>query len=259
MIMRSLQGVNQSPGSLQQRARARFFDGDLSQVLAAPRPSDRRLYNGPSFRHGFKRAVDIALACAGILFLSPLMILIAVAVKLSSPGPVFFTQRRAGLKGRPFTLLKFRTMVDGCKDNVHRDYVTRLIKGEGGAIGKQPVQKPMSKLMHDERITAIGRFLRAWSLDELPQLFNVLKGEMSLVGPRPALPYEVTSYREWHRRRLDAVPGITGLWQVRGRNTVTFDEMVRMDISYIEHWSPGLDLKILLQTFSAVLRRQGAA
>jgi exopolysaccharide biosynthesis polyprenyl glycosylphosphotransferase len=206
-----------------------------------------------------KRIIDVVVAGLGILFLSPLMILIVVAIKLSSPGPVLFTQERIGLKGKPFTFLKFRTMFEGCEEIVHRNYVIGLIRGERGAMDRAPVQKPMFKLAHDDRITEIGRFLRAWSLDELPQLFNVLKGEMSLVGPRPAIPYEVDNYRAWHKRRLEILPGITGLWQVNGRNMVTFDEMVRMDISYIEQWSPWLDLRILAQTFFAVLRRQGAA
>jgi lipopolysaccharide/colanic/teichoic acid biosynthesis glycosyltransferase len=251
--------MNPSPGNLEHQAGTRQFDRDRFETLAAPAPNDRRFDETLSSRHCFKRLLDVVLASAGIILLLPLMLVIAAAIKLSSPGPVFFAQRRAGFKGRLFILWKFRTMAEGCTDNVHRDHVIRLINGEAGAIGNQPNQKPMSKLVHDERVTEIGRFLRAWSLDELPQLLNVLKGEMSLVGPRPALPYEVTSYREWHKRRLDAVPGITGLWQVTGRNTVTFDEMVRMDISYIDCWSPALDLKILLRTFSAVVRRQGAA
>jgi len=216
-----------------------------------PAYPDADYQSGQLFHFKIKRLSDIVGASVGLLILLPVMLLVAVVIKRSSPGPVFFTQKRVGFKGKLFIFLKFRTMLQGCDEEMHRDYVAKLIKGE--------LQKPMHKLVNDSRITKIGSFLRAWSLDELPQLINVLRGEMSLVGPRPAIPYEVENYLPWHMRRLDALPGITGLWQVTGRSTMTFDEMVHLDIHYITNWSLWLDIKILWQTFPAVLNRNGAA
>jgi len=206
-----------------------------------------------------KRALDVIISLLALLSLAPLLLLIALLIKLDSPGPVLFTQERVGYdpktrRRRNFTLYKFRTMQHRADDEVHRAHVTNLIRnGVTLGAGQQTL-----KLVHDRRITRVGRWLRASSLDELPQALNVLKGDMSLIGPRPALPYEVDVYEDWHKRRLEALPGITGLWQVKGRCRVSFDEMVRMDIEYIEHQSLRLDLWILLLTPWAVISGKGA-
>ncbi len=205
-----------------------------------------------------KRLVDISGAALAIIVLWPLMLLIALGVKLSSKGPILFKQQRVGYGGGLFTFFKFRTMSQDSDDLVHRSYVTQLIKGEPNLINNNEAQKPMYKLDDDMRITRLGRILRLWSLDELPQLFNVLKGDMSLVGPRPPIPYEVNQYSAWHLQRLDAVPGITGLWQTTGRSRTTFSEMVRLDIQYIRNWSLWFDFKILLHTLRVVVSREGA-
>ena len=183
------------------------------------------------------------------------MLLIAAAVRLESHGPALFRQVRLGKNGQPFTFYKFRTMVDGNDPSVHRRYVERLItrpseelKGDTGSF----------KLENDPRVTKVGGFLRRTSLDELPQLLNVLNGEMSLVGPRPPLVYEAELYSERAARRLECTPGITGLWQVSGRCLTTFDEMVELDIEYIESWSLGLDMAILARTLPAVINGGGA-
>jgi lipopolysaccharide/colanic/teichoic acid biosynthesis glycosyltransferase len=174
---------------------------------------------------------------------------------------VFFRQQRVGQHGKAFTFLKFRSMYAGNDPNVHREYVTQLIAGQAQ---RHPANSNgngagVYKLTSDSRITSVGAFLRRTSLDELPQLLNVLRGEMSLVGPRPAIPYEVAAYQTWHRRRvLEVKPGITGLWQVNGRSRIKFDEMVRLDLRYAKTWSPWLDVKILLRTPRAVLVGEGA-
>ncbi|MFQ5709358.1 MAG: sugar transferase [bacterium] len=207
-----------------------------------------------SFSCFCKRVIDIVGAAIAIVLLCPVMLIIAAAVKLSSPGPVLFTQNRVGLNGKVFRFLKFRSMYTNADEETHRDYVTRFIKGdclEGNG-------SKLYKLVNDTRVTRVGQFLRSWSLDELPQLFNVLKGDMSLVGPRPAIPYEVENYDAWHRQRLAVLPGMTGLWQVKGRSRTTFVEMVRYDIHYFKNWSLRQDLAILLQTFRAVVNREGA-
>ena len=193
-----------------------------------------------------KRAMDMSIAATGLLVLSPLLGLVALAIKIDSPGPVIFRQRRVGKGGRPFTLLKFRSMVEGAEREVE------TLKGQNEAHG------PIFKVRDDPRRTRVGKWIRRASVDELPQLWNVLRGEMSLVGPRPPLAAEVSGYAPWHRRRLDALPGMTGLWQVSGRSDLTFDEMVLLDIYYIENWSPALDLRILLRTVPTVLRGTGA-
>ena len=205
-----------------------------------------------------KRMIDIVGSIAALLFFLPLMVIIACAIKLTSKGPVIFRQVRLGQYGQKFTFLKFRSMYTGHDHTIHKEYVTQFIEGthkveEGGS------QQPVYKLTADPRITRVGRFLRNTSLDELPQFMNVLRGDMSLVGPRPPVLYEFECYDLWHKRRLLAVkPGITGLWQVDGRSRVKFDEMVRLDIRYARSWSLWLDLKILLQTPRAVLSRSGA-
>jgi lipopolysaccharide/colanic/teichoic acid biosynthesis glycosyltransferase len=201
-----------------------------------------------------KRMIDIVLSGLALLVLSPLFLLIAVAVKLSSKGPVLFRQERVGQFGKHFTFLKFRSMQDCNESKIHEQYVRKLISG---ALGVP--EDGVFKIQNDPRVTPVGRFLRKTSFDELPQFWNVLIGEMSLVGPRPPLPYEVEVYALWHRRRLlEARPGITGLWQVTGRSRTCFDDMVRLDLRYTRSSSFRLDLKILLQTPRAVLAGDGA-
>ena len=204
-----------------------------------------------------KRIIDVLGSMLALLLLSPVFLLVAVAIKLTSRGPVLFRQPRVGQYGALFTLLKFRSMYINNDDGNHREYVTQLIAGRAEkqtCKGDDDTREGVYKLTRDSRITAVGAFLRRSSLDELPQFLNVLKGEMSLVGPRPSLPYEVAAYDLWHRRRLlEAKPGITGLWQVNGRNRIKFDEMVRLDLAYARTWSPWLDIKILLRTPRAVL------
>jgi lipopolysaccharide/colanic/teichoic acid biosynthesis glycosyltransferase len=206
-----------------------------------------------------KRLIDILGSALALVLLSPLFWLIAIAIKVSSKGPVFFSQTRIGQFGKPFILMKFRTMYTNIDRGVHKQYVTELIADKSKRQSPSPDGVQVYKLTNDTRITRIGKFLRRTSLDELPQFFNVLRGEMSLVGPRPAVRYEVAVYETWHRRRvLEFKPGITGLWQVSGRSHVKFDEMVRLDLRYARSWSPWLDLKILMLTPLAVLRGTGA-
>jgi lipopolysaccharide/colanic/teichoic acid biosynthesis glycosyltransferase len=205
-----------------------------------------------------KRCLDIVGSLSALIGLAPLMILIAVAVKLTSPGPALFRQVRLGQSGERFTFLKFRSMYADADHAVHEAYIKSFISNQtdDGAQGDQP---KVFKLQSDPRITRVGRFLRRTSLDEIPQFFSVLVGHMSLVGPRPPLPYEFAKYEMWHRRRLLAVkPGITGFWQVEGRSRVKFDEMVRMDIAYARSWSIWTDIKILWKTPRAVVGGNGA-
>ena len=206
-----------------------------------------------------KRAFDVAGALLLLLVSLPLMVAAALAAGLSSPGPALFRQVRLGEGGRPFLYYKFRSMYVGNDDRLHRDYTRRLIEGEVRTLNNGGEGELLLKLAADPRVTPVGRWLRRSSLDELPQLFNVLRGDMSLVGPRPPLPYEVRHYRDWHLRRiLSAKPGLTGLWQVSSRSSSSFDEMVRMDLRYADTWSPWADIKILLQTVPAVLSAKGA-
>lgn len=194
-----------------------------------------------------KRTFDLIVAALAIVLLLPLWLLIALLIKLDSKGPVFYTQERVGMDGRLFLLYKFRTMKAGADSELHREYQKAFIAGHAEAnIGND--NKPTYKLLADPRITRIGRLLRRTSLDEVPQLLNVLLSDMSIVGPRPPIPYEVEAYELWHRKRLDMKPGLTGLWQVSGRNRLPFEEMVRLDLFYIENWSLLLDLKIILRT-----------
>ena len=214
-----------------------------------------------SRRDGYrlKRALDIVGALAAILLFSPVMLVTALAVALSSRGPIIFRQKRLGRAGVPFTFYKFRSMRCNNDDSIHRKYVQSLIKGEHEKINQQSAADPLYKLKADPRVTKVGHFIRKTSIDELPQLFNVLKGEMSLVGPRPPLPYEAENYRSWHLRRvLDIKPGITGLWQVEGRSKVSFDDMVRLDLRYIRSCSLSQDLRILAKTVYVVLTCDGA-
>jgi len=201
-----------------------------------------------------KRALDVVVSLIAIIVFSPLFILISVAIKLTSKGPILFRQERVGQYGRRFSFLKFRSMKCGSNSLIHQEYVKQFISG---TIAKE--QGVTYKITKDPRLTRIGGFLRKSSLDELPQLINVLMGEMSLVGPRPAIPYEIDFYQMWHRTRfLEVKPGITGLWQVTGRSKTTFDDMVRLDLRYVKQWSFWLDIKILLRTPQAVFSGEGA-
>jgi exopolysaccharide biosynthesis polyprenyl glycosylphosphotransferase len=207
-----------------------------------------------------KRAMDIVGSLLTVLVLSPVLLAIAVAIKLTSKGPVLFKQERIGMGGNRFTFLKFRSMYTNCDERNHKEYIEKFICEQKSASA--PSKKggaEVYKLNDDPRITPLGRFLRKTSLDELPQFINVLKGEMSLVGPRPPIPYECDLYDIWHRRRLLSVkPGITGLWQVEGRSCTTFDDMVRLDLKYIREWSLWLDIKLILKTPWVVLTCRGA-
>ncbi len=206
-----------------------------------------------------KRALDLLISATVLLLLSPLYLAIAAAIKLTSKGPVLFRQQRVGQYGKLFTVLKFRSMKADSDHGVHKDYVMKLIKNQAERKAADGSSEGVFKLTADDRITPIGRLLRRTSLDELPQIFNVLTGEMSLVGPRPPIPYELSAYETWHRRRiLEAKPGITGLWQVMGRSSVKFDDMVRLDLRYATSWSLWMDMKILLLTPLAVIKGAGA-
>jgi exopolysaccharide biosynthesis polyprenyl glycosylphosphotransferase len=200
-----------------------------------------------------KRTSDLIIAALASLLLLPFWLLFALLIKLDSRGPVFYKQERVGMDGRVFLFYKFRTMRPNAGDASHREFQRRYIAGQPevrpGSDGR-----PVYKLQTDPRITRVGRWLRRLSLDELPQLLNVLRGDMSVVGPRPPIPYEVESYELWHRKRLDMKPGMTGLWQVSGRNRLPFEEMVRLDLFYIENWSLLLDVKIILRTLPVMLR-----
>jgi len=206
-----------------------------------------------------KRMIDMAGSMAVLILCLPLLALIALVVKLTSRGPVLFRQPRLGQYGRKFTFLKFRSMYVNSESKIHEEYVKQFITGAAGTEQSNGTEQKLYKLTADPRITPVGRILRSTSLDELPQLFNVLAGEMSLVGPRPPLSYEYDRYDLWHKQRLLAVkPGITGLWQVDGRSRVKFDEMVRLDIRYARTWSLWLDIKILMRTPRAVVTGSGA-
>lgn len=194
-------------------------------------------------KHPLKRLFDIVMAGGALLVVSPLMLLTALWIKCTSPGPILFRQERVGFMGKVFTMYKFRTMELAADTGMHQDYVTDLIhNGE-----------PMAKIDSRHRLIPSGKVLRRLFIDELPQLINVIRGEMSLVGPRPAIPYEVRAYSDWHTGRLLAIPGMTGLWQVSGKNRLTFDEMVRLDIRYARECSLMMDLKILFKTPLAVV------
>lgn len=198
-------------------------------------------------RGSSKRAFDVAGATLGLLVLSPLLLAIALLVKLDSPGPIFFRQRRVGLNGREFWMYKFRSMVVDAEAQL--ESLKSKNEVEGGVT---------FKIINDPRMTRVGRVLRKTSLDEFPQLFNVLRGEMSLVGPRPPLPKEVVLYSTEQKRRLTVTPGCTGLWQVSGRSKTTFNRMIELDIDYIENWSLRRDLLITLKTFRVILKMEGS-
>ncbi len=207
-----------------------------------------------------KRSFDILASVALVVALSPLLLITALAVKLTSPGPVIFKQTRLGRRGMPFVFYKFRSMRADADDAIHKAYTASLIRGKLDEVNQGDAENPHFKMKADPRVTSVGRLIRKTSIDELPQLFNVLKGDMSLVGPRPPLVYEAEEYQSWHLRRvLEVRPGITGLWQVEGRNKTSFDDMVRLDLRYIRSQSFWLDLKILAKTVFAVLRCDGDA
>lgn len=215
--------------------------------------------NGAKIYKMVKRAMDIGGSTAALILFSPLLAVIAVAIKLTSKGPVLYKQERIGRYGLRFKFLKFRSMKCGNDPRIHQEYVKRFIAGAVESGRSAEKQNAVYKIQHDPRVTPVGRILRKTSLDELPQFINVLKGDMSLVGPRPPIPYELETYQVWHRRRvLEVKPGITGLWQVNGRSKTTFDEMVRLDLRYAKTWSPWLDIKILWQTPGAVFSGEGA-
>jgi lipopolysaccharide/colanic/teichoic acid biosynthesis glycosyltransferase len=242
-----------------------FFPDDWDHS-SAQGPTNVALYpdivNPGRRRRGllhFKRAIDLVCSAVGLVLFSPLVCAIAIAIKLTSKGPVFFRQERVGQYGKLFKVYKFRSMYTNNDHTVHKDYVMQLIANQAKRNGASGQSEGVYKLTNDSRITPLGRLLRRTSFDELPQIINVLRGEMSLVGPRPAIPYEIAAYQTWHRRRiLDAKPGITGLWQVTGRSLVKFDDMVRLDLRYAMSWSLWLDLRILLRTPMAVIKGAGA-
>jgi exopolysaccharide biosynthesis polyprenyl glycosylphosphotransferase len=212
---------------------------------------------GMKIQRVLKRAIDIVGSSLAILLLSPLLLLISLAVKISSPGPILFKQRRMGRGGRPFVCLKFRSMTADNDQSIHKRYWEGLrVSGQEAGIDKSGNR--VYKLVDDPRVTRLGRLLRRWSLDELPQIFNVLAGQMSLVGPRPCVLYEWDSYQEWHRKRLSVDAGITGLWQVTGRSIVNFDEMVLLDLYYAANWSLWTDIRLMFRTIPAVFNGEGA-
>lgn len=208
-----------------------------------------------------KRAMDVVGSVVGLLLFSPLFLIIPLLIRCTSAGPVLFKQERIGQFGRRFTFLKFRSMYTNNDDSIHRRFLKQFISGDRSCVRDDGAgaRAPVYKITQDPRITPIGHLLRKTSMDELPQFINVLKGEMSLVGPRPPIPYEFDDYDIWHRYRLLKMkPGITGLWQVKGRSLTSFDGMVRFDINYIRNWSLWLDIKILLLTPFAVIKCRGA-
>jgi lipopolysaccharide/colanic/teichoic acid biosynthesis glycosyltransferase len=256
-----------------------LFPEEWNQNLP-DRPSNPTLYpdlerrdNARKFFCVVKRIMDIVGSALALVVFAPLFLAIAAAIKLTSSGPVLFRQQRVGQHGVPFTFLKFRSMYINNDASRHKEYVQQLIAGKaerkptnGNGSGNGDGNgngngngKGVYKLTDDSRITRVGAFLRRTSLDELPQFINVLQGQMSLVGPRPPIAYEVEAYQLWHRRRmLEAKPGITGIWQVNGRSRVEFDDMVRLDLRYAKTWSPWMDVKILMRTPRAMLMGEGA-
>jgi len=204
-----------------------------------------------------KRAFDVCASGLMLILLSPVMLILALIIKITSPGPVFFVQERLGRDGEPFRFFKFRSMKHKSDDAIHRQFAAMFIHGDEHGCAESNAGEKVFKLKKDPRVTSIGAFMRRTSLDELPQLFNILRGEMSLVGLRPPIAYEIENYLPWHMERLKAVPGLTGLWQVSGRSRVSFDEMVRLDVDYINNWSLWNDAVILAKTLPVVLRGTG--
>ena len=221
-------------------------------------PEMQKREESKKFSLAVKRCIDVFGSSMALICGAPIFGAIALAIKATSSGPVLFRQERLGHYGRPFVVLKFRSMRTNCDAQIHEQYVHQFIAGHVDDNSKTS-QKPVFKIQEDPRITAVGKFLRKTSLDELPQFWNVLRGDMSLVGPRPPIAYEYKAYEVWHRRRvLEIKPGLTGLWQVEGRSRTRFDDMVRLDLKYARGWSVWLDLKILAQTPAAVIQGEGA-
>lgn len=223
------------------------------------------LTNQRDSKRFYKRVIDVSGSIAAFIMLFPLFLLIAIIIKATSEGPVFFRQERIGQFGKKFTFLKFRTMHANNNPKIHQEYIKKFIseqksyEANGNGNGDNGSKEGVYKIKDDPRVTPIGKLLRKTSLDELPQFINVLKGEMSLVGPRPPVAYEVDMYDLWHRRRIMEVqPGITGLWQTKGRSSTTFNEMVRLDIRYIKERSLWLDIKLIILTPWVVLTGKGA-
>lgn len=220
-----------------------------------------RASNIAGLNYVLKRGFDLIASSLLTILATPALLIAAALIRLTDGAPVLFRQTRIGLRGEPFELLKLRTMRSNASEDLHRDYVQRWIRDGAPAVeqnGSESGRQPPYKLQNDSRITPVGRILRRFSIDELPQLINVWRGEMSLIGPRPALPYELDLYKDWHLRRLEAAPGITGLWQVSGRNQLSFSEMVQLDLRYLENWSLAGDLKILMRTLPTLLWGSGA-
>jgi lipopolysaccharide/colanic/teichoic acid biosynthesis glycosyltransferase len=208
------------------------------------------------YRALIKRVLDLTITLIALALLWPVMLLIALLIKLDSPGPALFVQKRIGKGGYPFNIVKFRTMSHNVDDSGHRKFMQSFVRGE---IGKRGNGRTIYKPFSESQVTRVGRILRKTSLDELPQLFNVLRGEMSLIGPRPNVPYEVEAYKEWHKERLSVLPGITGLAQVNGRSAIDFDQIARYDIDYARRVNLAMDLKILIDTAGSVLKGKGAS
>jgi lipopolysaccharide/colanic/teichoic acid biosynthesis glycosyltransferase len=211
-------------------------------VPVAPTPAAYRIA---------KRSLDLVASALGLVLVSPILVLVAVAVKLESRGPVLFRQQRLGLGGRPFTVFKFRTMFSSAEQEQHRDHVRDLIRRD--ASEQTATSEAWLPIRSDPRVTRLGTFLRRSHLDEVPQLINIVRGEMSLVGPRPPIPYEVEVYQPWHLRRLAVIPGLTGLWQATGWGRLSFDEGVALDIKYIDRRGFWLDLRLILRTLWQIL------
>ncbi|MGA9723017.1 MAG: sugar transferase [Candidatus Binatus sp.] len=222
----------------------------------------RRGSNIEGLNYLVKRAFDVVCASLILILAMPVMALAALAILIFDGRPVFFRQERIGTQGRHFEMLKLRTMKTCAADLVHRQYVQRWIANghsatDNAATNGNGAGGEVFKLANDSRVTSVGRILRRFSIDEFPQLLNVVRGDMSLIGPRPALPYELEHYQDWHHRRFEGMPGITGLWQVSGRNRVSFDEMVKLDVQYLEDWSLTTDIRILFRTIPVLLRGEG--
>jgi lipopolysaccharide/colanic/teichoic acid biosynthesis glycosyltransferase len=238
------------------------FDRLIAERLGTPRSRHAADADEPSplRSRGYrgKRALDVLGALVALTLLSPLMLAVVLVIRLTSPGPAIFRQARVGQSGAPFTMFKFRSMRTDIDDSAHREFVASLIDGKVKPSGGSTTAGSF-KIKGDPRVTAIGRIIRKTSIDELPQFYNVLRGDMSLVGPRPPMQYEADKYKAWHRRRVfEMKPGLTGIWQVEGRSRVSFDDMVRMDLRYLQHCSLRFDLGILLRTVAVVLSCEGA-
>jgi len=227
----------------------------LTESLASP--AGVRLRGRIWTERFVKRLIDVGAALSVAILGFPFFLAVALLIKLTSRGPIFYSQKRIGEHGEGFTLFKFRTMRQDSDDSIHREFTRSFIEGRMPNSSLDEKTPSVYKLTNDPRVTAVGNFLRKTSLDELPQFINILKGEMTIVGPRPPLQYELEHYEEWHKLRLEVRPGLTGLWQVSGRSSVPFDEMVKLDLYYIEHWSLLLDFKIMLRTIPVMFFGSG--